>query len=181
MKIKTTPRIIYIGINFQIIVNSILLVTTLLLSKLGEIGVSDINRYNLFDIIWSITFPPIIEELLFRKLFYNKLKKRFSIKISAVISSIVFAIIHMNIFLIIASFIMGMISCKIYDKTKNIVYCIVFHATCNLVNIMIHNLVTPFAINNQNNPILYLIILLIIIIDIKIYLNDNKEWFKEKK
>ena len=82
-----------------------------------------------------------------------------------IISSLIFGIIHINPVTIILSTIMGFISCKIYQKLKNIRYSMIFHGTCNFFstvliihfNNMIYNL-------NQINYIMSIVIVFILFI-----------------
>jgi membrane protease YdiL (CAAX protease family) len=80
-----------------------------------------------------IALSPILEELFFRKILFQKLKEKYSLKTSLIISSICFALIHIddpnNL---IPTFFFGLISGLIYHKTNKIGYSILLHLFYNL-------------------------------------------------
>ena len=68
------------------------------------------------------------------KILFTRLLKKHSFGVFAIVSSVLFALIHipnwLNLFPI---FLFGIISCWIYVKTKNILYPILFHFIGNLI------------------------------------------------
>ncbi|WP_298266125.1 CPBP family intramembrane glutamic endopeptidase [uncultured Lutibacter sp.] len=83
--------------------------------------------------ITALILAPIFEELLFRKLIFTRLLKKYSLNISIITSSICFALIHLPGYRnLLPTFIFGIISCLIYYKTKNIYYSIILHFLTNL-------------------------------------------------
>lgn len=68
-------------------------------------------------IIMIVFFAPIVEEFVFRFFLYNRvLKKRFTIYISAIISSLIFSVIHYNLQGATAFFLIGIVNCYLYEK-----------------------------------------------------------------
>lgn len=126
----------------------------------------DTNLYGEFNIIETIIqtviLGPIIEEYLFRGMIYNGLKKNFNDKKSMIITSIVFAITHINIIQMIYAFLLNIILVKVYEKYKNINSCIIIHSISNLTTTFI----TIFLV--KNNLILNILIFLIGIYSLKI-------------
>ena len=126
----------------------------------------DTNLYGEFNIIETIIqtviLGPIIEEYLFRGMIYNGLKKNFNDKKSMIITSIVFAITHINIIQMIYAFLLNIILVKVYEKYKNINSCIIIHSISNLTTTFI----TIFLV--KNNLILNILIFLIGICSLKI-------------
>ncbi len=59
---------------------------------------------------------PILEEFIFRHLFYRKLKFKTNKVISAFISTVIFTLFHYNIGGIIAFFSLGIYNCYLYEK-----------------------------------------------------------------
>lgn len=88
-----------------------------------------------FSLIGSITWVPVIEEMIFRKYLVSLLQKVFSWKISAGISSIVFAILHgQKNFL---PFLMnGLIYSWAMKKSGTIVMPILLHVSYNIVAVI---------------------------------------------
>lgn len=119
----------------------------------------DTNLYGEFNIIKTIIqtviLGPIIEEYLFRGMIYNGLKKNFNDKKSMIITSIVFAITHINIIQMIYAFLLNIILVKVYEKYQNINSCVIIHSVSNLTTTFI----TIFLV--KNNLILNILIFLI--------------------
>lgn len=95
---------------------------------------------------------PIIEELYFRVLSIDFLRKDFSITISVIISSFIFSIAHVSqVQDTIELFISSIIMAAIYIKTKNVFYSIVAHMTHNIqYAIFMYCINNNIKIFNQN-------------------------------
>ena len=90
----------------------------------------------LFDAISSIIFAPILEELMFRGVLFNRLKIRIGIVAAMIISSAIFAIGH-DFGGIISAFLFGMCMCIIYLKTDNILMTMSVHFINNFVAVFL--------------------------------------------
>lgn len=97
----------------------------------------DGNNDIVVGIISTVLIGPIIEELMFRAIIYNNLKNKFSVKLSMLITTIVFAICHFNIIQMVYAFIFGYILVVVYEKHKNIKYSIMMHITSNLITTLV--------------------------------------------
>ncbi|EUJ32043.1 metal-dependent membrane protease [Listeria floridensis FSL S10-1187] len=64
---------------------------------------------------------PILEELVFRKVIYGGLANMTNIHVAAVISSFIFALLHGDISYLLAYFVIGLVLCYLYTKTKRII------------------------------------------------------------
>ena len=80
---------------------------------------------------------PILEELLFRYALLNKLKEFNKDKQSIILSTLIFALIHINPIKIFYTIILGFILNIIYHKTKNIKSSILIHISANITSIFI--------------------------------------------
>lgn len=87
-----------------------------------------------FFVLGIIT--PIVEELLFRGIVYNRLKIYFETTIAAYISSIIFGVAHFNLVQGIYAFIMGIMFTFIYERCRNIYAPIIMHVTANLTAVI---------------------------------------------
>ena len=95
---------------------------------------------NIFvQIFAAAIIAPIMEELLFRGLIYNRLKCKFKIVWSILFSSIIFGVIHGNIVQFIYAFLLGILLAYIYERYKTIWAPIIMHITANFSSIMITN------------------------------------------
>lgn len=82
----------------------------------------------------SITFGPIVEELLFRGLFYKHLRKRFGMLFCFVISTAMFMFVHGTTEHLPVTLALSMLICFVYEITGNMRYCILLHVLNNLVS-----------------------------------------------
>lgn len=79
---------------------------------------------------------PIVEEMLFRGLVYNRLKTYYEITIAAYISSLIFGIAHFNLIQGIYSFIMGIVFTLIYERCRYIYAPMIIHVVANLTAVI---------------------------------------------
>lgn len=115
-----------------------------------------------------IALSPIFEELFFRKILFTKLKEKYSLKTSLIISSICFALVHIDAPKnLIPTFFLGLISALIYQKTNKIGYSILLHLFYNLywfAMVVIGEQYLNWVFNLQFNYIYWLLFLLGIIL-----------------
>lgn len=96
---------------------------------------------SLTDVLLSVFFAPIFEELLFRMGLYNLLLQKFSRTVSLFICALLFAVIHgYQLQGLISCLIAGLVFTFIYDNTGNILYCIGAHGICNLFSHIMNTL-----------------------------------------
>lgn len=114
------------------------------------------------SIISTGIIGPIYEEILFRYILYNRLKNKYSIKKSILITTIIFSLIHLSPIKIIYAFILGIIINVSYEKHKNILAPILIHITANTIVIFLYEYNT------------YILLLSIICLILSIKLNYSK-------
>lgn len=114
------------------------------------------------SLISSGIIGPIYEEILFRYLLYNRLKSKYSIRKSILITTIIFALIHISPIKIIYAFILGLILNITYEKYHNIKAPILIHIAANTIVIFLYEYNT------------YILLLSIINLIISINLNNFK-------
>ncbi|WP_420873402.1 CPBP family intramembrane glutamic endopeptidase [Paenibacillus silvae] len=90
--------------------------------------------------IYSVTFSPIIEEYICRGLIFKRLSNKLGFTLSALISSIVFAIPHFNPTAFISYVFIGFVWCWYYQKSNSLLVPMVSHATFNFITILIMSL-----------------------------------------
>lgn len=90
----------------------------------------------LFIVVTSI-IGPILEEIIFRKLLFGNLHKRFNFFISALLSSFIFGIVHMDFSHILIYTAMGFTFAFLYVRTKRIIVPIIAHVSMNTLVILI--------------------------------------------
>lgn len=90
-----------------------------------------------FVILIVSIIGPILEEIVFRKIIFGSLYKRFGFFLSALVSSLIFAVAHMDFVHILLYASMGFTFAFLYVKTKRILVPIFAHVAMNtLVVIM---------------------------------------------
>lgn len=131
-KIKSIRYYNYIslGISLSCILNMIIFLITKETIKLN---------YNLLFIVSSSLIGPIYEEIIFRYIFYNKLKKFNSPTKAIIINTIIFSLIHINFIKIIYAFILGLLITIIYEKKHNILFPILIHIGANTISLFLTN------------------------------------------
>lgn len=133
-------------------------------------------RFEPFMLIGSVIFGPIFEEILYRGLMYNKLKEISNAFIGVLISSILFALLHIpkygfgtNTFFL---FLVGILLAYCYEKTNNIYVPILIHSINNFFIFLFRYVYFYFLIVIYF--IVFIIALIILIIDIGKYVKMRK-------
>ncbi len=106
---------------------------------------TDYNAFNGFNLIYLyrllaiLIVSPVFEELFFRKFLLQKLVEKNNEKVAIIVSSLCFAIIHIETPLnLLPTFIFGIISSLIFIKTKKVGYVILLHFLYNLLDQMLY-------------------------------------------
>ncbi len=90
-------------------------------------------------IFWTILISsviiPIIEEIVFRGILYRAFRQKWSIGLSIIISSAIFALVHIDFYRFIPLMFIGAIMAYSFEKTKSIYTPILIHAVNNGVSI----------------------------------------------
>ena len=97
-----------------------------------------IQAFPLVLVISSI-IGPILEEIVFRKIIFGSLYKRFNFFISALISSVVFALAHMEPVHILLYASMGFTFAFLYVRTKNIFVSMFAHVAMNTFVVLVQS------------------------------------------
>lgn len=90
---------------------------------------------SLWTVLFSLLVPcvigPIVEEIFFRGFFYPAMRKYWGIASTTVITAVLFAAVHQNIFSFLPIFFLGLVLCYLYEKRSSLLACISLH--------MLHN------------------------------------------
>lgn len=92
-----------------------------------------------YCILYVSIFPGIIEELLFRGILFNHLKRLTSLKSTIIITSVTFAFLHFSFISIIWLSLIGLILGYLRARYRTIWYGIFFHAFYNLCIIILES------------------------------------------
>lgn len=91
----------------------------------------EIARSVPFAIFSIVIFAPILEEIIFRRIIFGSLLPKTNFFVAAMVSAIVFAIIHFDFTHILLYAVSGFIFAFIYYKTKRIIASIISHMMLN--------------------------------------------------
>lgn len=91
---------------------------------------------DLFFLLTALFVGPVLEEIVFRNILLKSLLNRYSIKKSILISSFIFAIIHVNPFQILVAFILGVFFGFVYSNNRNILSTIILHIFANIFGVL---------------------------------------------
>ena len=132
------------------------------------------------QIISSGIIGPILEELLFRGVVYNKLKEFFKPMQAIIGCSIIFALFHISNGLnVLYAFMMSFILIYLYEKYKNIKAPMLLHLTANATIII----ALPIILKNiiwLNLFVLFMMIIILMFIYLIIIQEDVKKYKKKQ-
>lgn len=99
---------------------------------------------------------PLAEEIVFRGILYNRMKKTFSTALSLVLSALLFGLYHGNTVQAAYGFLMGMLIAYTYEKCGGFLYAFLFHAAANVsVYVITGNLILYERLITRRNGILF--------------------------
>lgn len=87
----------------------------------------------LIILIVVVIGAPLVEELLFRGVLFEELRRECSVKVTIFLTALVFGIYHLNILQSPNTFFMGLVLGFVYYETKSIKGPILVHATNNIL------------------------------------------------
>ena len=156
---KQSNQLIYVIIFSSIIA----LVYNSYISIIVDYPVSSLPMY--VQIICSGIIGPIIEELLFRGIIFNKLKEKYSVEKAMILSTIIFSLLHLSIVDIIYTMFFGYLLVYVYNRYHNLKDSIIMHIMANIVVIIFGMII------NLNIIIFVISLILFFIFYYKLFIN----------
>lgn len=148
---------IFLAFFSQIIAN--LVETTFFGVELGSENtfmIMDIARaFPLFMLI-PMVVAPILEELVFRKVLYGSLYKRYNFFFAALVSAFIFGIIHGEVEHLFVYTLMGLVFAYIYYKTKRIIVPILVHISMNTITVIVQFSIDPEELKQLQSSFIHL-------------------------
>lgn len=89
-----------------------------------------------------ILVGPVFEELVYRRIILDALAKKVRFWPAAVISSLMFAAVHLDVQTLPVYFLLGLILCHVARKSQHLGACIAVHSVINLISVMVATLHT---------------------------------------
>ena len=109
-----------------------------LIGNYNEIQNTIFSASPVLVVLQTVILAPLSEELLFRGIIYKRLEGYFeNFWLSAVISSAIFGLYHMNLAQGVFAFLFGLLLCAVYDKLQNLWAPVVVHAGANLLSVVL--------------------------------------------
>ncbi|OOE08285.1 CPBP family intramembrane glutamic endopeptidase [Fictibacillus arsenicus] len=105
-------------------------------SENTEMLVEIVKDVQYFMIVTAIV-GPILEEIIFRKIIFGSLHKRFNFFISALISSLIFAAVHADFTHLLIYTAMGFTFAYLYVRTKRLIVPIAAHVAMNTLVLIV--------------------------------------------
>lgn len=87
--------------------------------------------YIYYLVITAVIIAPVFEEILFRGLFYQSLKKRFGFFTAAITSSVFFSFLHFNTAQFLPVLGLGVLFCFVFEYTGSLIPSIILHILNN--------------------------------------------------
>ncbi|WP_434293837.1 lysostaphin resistance A-like protein [Clostridium botulinum] len=149
---KITPSYIYysilIAISISVFTCPIISLISEKFESYNQVADSIYAAYgSILSMVCIIILMPIFEEILFRGLIFNELKKNTNIILAVILQSLIFALFHGNMLQGIYTFILGIILCILYLKTGSLWSNILCHIIYNLFG----SLLMPLALSYTKN------------------------------
>ena len=143
-KVKWTKYLLVIPFAyfFMMFANALVSILTLYMPE-NMVGTYDntkeiLNNSSYFMlIITTAIIAPISEEFMHRGVVYNRFKRICPPVLAAIISSIIFGIIHMNFVQGPYAFLVGLAAVYVYERYKSIIAPIILHVTANSVSTIV--------------------------------------------
>lgn len=79
---------------------------------------------------------PVLEELLYRGVLYQRMKDMVAGKKAVVFSALLFGLVHGNLVQLVYAFLFGLLLCYVYDRYGSLKAPVILHCTANLVSVV---------------------------------------------
>lgn len=86
-------------------------------------------------VVLAVIVAPILEEVLFRGVFYHHLREQWGVSIGLILSVLLFALLHLNVHQFSAAVLGGLFFTVVYEKTRRVSLCIGLHMLMNGLSI----------------------------------------------
>lgn len=116
----------------------------------------------LFYIVFFAIMPAIAEELIFRGVIFNGVKKSMGSKWAIGLSALLFTLAHADIIKFVYPMIMGVFFAIVVDKTGNIFYTMLIHLFNNITTIVVQYLMNIGVFAKLNISVWFVIISIVL-------------------
>ncbi|SHH25696.1 CPBP family intramembrane glutamic endopeptidase [Clostridium grantii] len=95
------------------------------------------SSQDLLAMLGIVIFGPMLEEILFRGIIFNRLREEMPVVIAALIQAIIFGVMHGNPLQFLYTVALGLIMAYVYVKTDSLWLSMVVHITYNYFGVLI--------------------------------------------
>lgn len=135
--VKSVSAAVLFGIGFGVVLDALISIIPFSESMQNSFtdSYSALSAGNaVISFISVAILAPIVEEVFFRGLIYTRLKSGMNKIAAAVISSLLFGVMHGEIIWMLIGFISGLALVWIFEKTKSLLGCIAVHIANNTLS-----------------------------------------------
>lgn len=116
----------------------------------------ELTRLNpMFLLIPAIT-APVLEELIFRKILFGTLYKKMNFFWAALISSLIFGVLHMDFLHLLIYVTMGFVFAYLYVQTKRIIIPIIVHMSLNTITVLAQLFIDPADLEQVQSGLFFI-------------------------
>lgn len=158
LSVKTFIKYIAVTITLMWVGNIIGLIITALISATTPVDVTNpvqelLNSTDIWlNLLLISIIGPVFEEFFFRKLLIDRTIK-YGVKISILLSALMFGLFHGNLNQFFYAFLMGGFLAYVYIKTGRLIYPILLHIIINLMGSVVSLFVVESAQNLISGPV----------------------------
>ena len=105
--------------------------------------------------LFAVILAPVAEEIIFRGCIYRFLKSKLPTRLAMFVSGVFFACVHANLMALVPLIAVGYLLAHVYEKERNILVPICFHALFNLLTLLMTTLRAPVQRNDLLNANFY--------------------------
>lgn len=115
-----------------------------------------------YYVIWAILLIPILEEIFYRGYIAEQCVRSNGIKIAIIGGSVIFSASHINIYMVLYTFVFGLLLNYIYIKTRCLYLTLLIHISNNLTRKVMPPTLIRYLIMPENQQNIYWFIVIVI-------------------
>lgn len=150
-----------------------------ILGNYSEVSKNVMSSNLPLQIVALIILGPLMEELMFRGLIYNRIKVLSDSVIAGYISSIIFGVYHMNLVQGLYTFVLGVLLAYVYERFSTLWASYLLHAGANAIAVIINYLPVSNVINSHwylKIPVMFAELAVLVVLVYKfIYIKKSKD------
>jgi len=104
----------------------------------------------ILHLIIGIVIAPAVEEFFSRALLFKNLASHMGVHKAALVSGVIFILMHLKHIHIVSTFIFAVALCYLYVATRSIFLCVIVHSVFNLIAIVTENFFLEHMIHSQD-------------------------------